>query len=78
MIISTIKKHFFNQKRPCCYQSQAVDHCDVLEQLIKKFIPNLQVSLLTGKVSKSERELVIEKARNGEIQIIIIATISCR
>lgn len=51
--------------------SQRVAHCLILKQMIQEQLPSHRVEVLTGSVSKTEREQIIDDARNKKISYLI-------
>lgn len=75
LIIKTIKETL-KESEVALLLSSRVAHCSLLQQLVRESIPSLKVALLTGKVSKQGRTIVIEKARNGEVNLIIATQVA--
>ncbi|WNF38724.1 DEAD/DEAH box helicase [Bacillaceae bacterium IKA-2] len=56
--------------------SSRVEHCQLLAQLITAELPTYRIELLTGKVKSLEREMIINQARTGDIQLIIATQVA--
>lgn len=56
--------------------SSRVEHCQLLALLLTEAMPDYRVAILTGKVSSLEREMIIDQARTGDIQLIIATQVA--
>ncbi len=70
LIVQSIKDTLGNSE-VALLLSNRVEHCHTIAKLLNKEVRPLKIAVLTGKVSKDDRERVIEQARNNEINLII-------
>ncbi len=75
LIVKTIHKTLKNTEVALVLSSR-VQHCSSLAELIKVHSPRLQVAVLTGKISKAEREKIISEARNATLNVIIATQVA--
>ncbi len=70
LIVETVKESL-NSCEVALLLSNRVAHCETLAKILKKEVRYLKIAVLTGKVSKDDREKVIDQARSNELNLII-------
>jgi superfamily II DNA or RNA helicase len=69
LIVDTIKK-----EAPGHYSlvlSDRVDHLEILKPMITRSLPHMKVEILTGALKKTERNEIMQRAKNKEIDILL-------
>lgn len=56
--------------------SKRVQHCGYLANMLTKIAPPLKIATIHGKMSKKQREEIIEKMKNGELDVLFAVNIA--
>lgn len=56
--------------------SKRVEHCRHLARMLAEAVPSLKASVIHGKMSKNQRDEIIEKMKNGELDVLFAVNIA--